>query len=236
MRNKINQKVVIFIGPPGSGKGLQANLVAEKFGLYHIETSELLERCFSEEKEKTFKIDSKRYQVKEIEKIWKSGKLCPPPFVVFLVKRKIKEVAQQKKGIVFSASPRTLYEGEKIVPLLEKLYSQKNIFVFYLKCPKSVLKKRLLSRRICSLLRHPILNLKGMEKLKRCPLDGSLLIKRKIDKPEILDKRFKEFEEKTFPLVDFFKKRKIKLFEIDARPLPEKIFKKIEKALTNEPC
>ena len=74
MRNKINQKVVIFIGPPGSGKGLQANLVAEKFGLYHIETSELLERCFSEEKEKTFKIDSKRYQVKEIEKIWKSGK------------------------------------------------------------------------------------------------------------------------------------------------------------------
>ena len=47
MRNKINQKVVIFIGPPGSGKGLQANLVAEKFNLYHIETSELLERCFS---------------------------------------------------------------------------------------------------------------------------------------------------------------------------------------------
>ena len=73
-----------------------------------------------------------------------------------------------------------------------------------------------------------------MEKLKRCPLDGSLLIKRKIEKPEILDKRFKEFKEKTFPLVDFFKKRKIKLFEISARPLPEKIFKKIEKILRDE--
>ena len=106
------------------------------------------------------------------------------------LQEKIKALSKEKKGIVFAGSPRTLYEAEKILPLLEKLYGKANIKIFLLDLPLEQSIWRNSHRRICELMRHPILYNKETLKLTHCPLDGSKLIKRALDKPEVIKKRY----------------------------------------------
>jgi len=221
------------MGPPGAGKGTQAELLAEKLNLYYFETSKILEEKFSQAKNEVFEIEGKKYSLKEEKKLWLEGKLCSPPFVTFLVLEKIKQLFKEGKNLVLSGSPRTLYEGERLIPLLKKLYGVKNIKVILLKIsPKETLKRNS-QRRICELMRHPILaTKKEFLKLKYCPLDGSKLLKRKgLDDPETIKTRIKEYKERTLPLIDYFKKEGLKVIEISGSPPPATVFKNILKAL-----
>ena len=226
-------KVIILMGPPGSGKGTQAILLAEKFDLYHLETSKLIERKIIEAKKGDFvEIESKKYFLEKEKKLWKRGILCSPPFVTYLIKEKIKELAKEKKGIVFSGSPRTLYEGEEVTPLLKKLYPSENIKIVLLKLRAEESIWRNSHRRICELMRHPVLYSKETIKLTLCPLDGSKLIKREgLDDPEIIKIRLKEYKERTFPLVDYFKKENLEVKQVDGSPPPAVVFEKILKIL-----
>lgn len=225
-------KIIIILGPPGAGKGTQAILLSEKFDLYHFETSKILEEGMAKAKEKDFiKVEGKKYFFKDERKRWEEGKLCSPPFVTFLVKEKIKELKKIKKGIVFSGSPRTLYEGKKIIPLLERLYGKENLKVILLKISVKTSLFRNSHRRICTLFRHPILYNRQTKNLKICPLDGSPLIRRALDKPEVIKVRFKKYQERTLPLVRFFKERNLKVIEIDGTPPPSKVYESILKSL-----
>jgi adenylate kinase family enzyme len=82
-------------------------------------------------------------------------------------------------------------------------------------------------------MRHPILSTKKeFLKLKYCPLDGSRLVKRgSLDKAETIKVRLKEYKERTFPLVEYFKKRKIKIKKVDALPPPAIVFENILKTI-----
>ena len=78
--------VVILIGPPGSGKGTQADLLAEKFGLFHLETSKIIE-----EKIKQASLDDKILMREK--KIWETGKLNTPELVLKWTSEKVEEIA-----------------------------------------------------------------------------------------------------------------------------------------------
>ncbi len=220
------------MGPPGAGKGTQAELLAEKFNLYYLETSKILEETFSQEKKKVFFIDGKKYYVKEEKKLWEKGKLCSPPFVTYLIKEKIKKLFKEGKNLVLAGSPRTLYEGKVIIPLLKKLYGAKNIKVILLDIPPEETIFRNSHRRICQLFRHPILYSKETANLKTCPLDGSKLMRRKgLDDPETITVRLKEYKERTYPLIDYFKKEKLEIKKINGSPPPAIVFQNILRAL-----
>jgi adenylate kinase len=229
MKNSNNSMVIILLGPPGSGKGTQASLLSQKFNLYYLETSKLLEEAFKKEKKENFIVEEgKKYYFKDEKKLWEEGKLCDPPFVTHLILRKIKELFKEKRNLVLAGSPRTVYEGEKVMPVLEKLFGKENIQIFFLKIKKEQSIFRNSNRRICELLRHPIFYLKENKNLKFCPLDGSKLLKRgKLDKAETIKVRLKEFEERTLPLLKFLKERNYKIEEIDGSPPPAKVFEKI---------
>jgi adenylate kinase len=220
------------MGPPGSGKGTQADLLAERLNLFHLETSKVLEEKFKEKTKGSVSIEGKKYSFLKEKKFWEEGKLCDPPFVTYLIVEKIKELEKSGKNLVLSGSPRTLYEVERLVPVLEKLYGKKNIKVFFLEISPEETIFRNSHRRICELMRHPILYLKENEKLKRCPLDGSRLIKRgKLDKPETIRVRLKEYKERTYPVIEYLKKRKIKVEKINGSPPPAIVFENILKKL-----
>ncbi|MFH1657095.1 MAG: nucleoside monophosphate kinase, partial [bacterium] len=123
-----NPLVIALLGSPGSGKGTQGILLAEKLEYYYFETSKLIERKVMEAGDDEFvEVEGEKYFFKDERDLWKKGILCSPPFVSWLVKDKIKVLAKENKGIVLSGSPRTLYEAENIMPLIEESYGRENV-------------------------------------------------------------------------------------------------------------
>ena len=228
-----NKSVIIIIGSPGAGKGTQAELLAEKLSLYYFETSKILEGTFSEAGKREFvKVEEKKYFLEKEKELWEKGMLCSPPFVSFLVKEKIKKLQKMGENLVLAGSPRTLYEGKQIMPLLEKLYGKNNIKIILIEVSAKESIFRNSHRRICSLMRHPILYTKETKNLKICPLDGSKLVRRKgLDRPATIKIRLKEYKERTIPLVKYFKGRKLKVKKVNGKGSVAAVFKRILKVL-----
>lgn len=227
-----NKQVIILFGPPGAGKGTQAELLADKLSLYYLETSKILEQEFREPDKKPINIKGKKYSVLKEKKLWEEGILCSPPFVSYLVKEKTKELFKLGKNLLLAGSPRTVYEGEEVVPLLKKLYGAENIKAFLIEISPEETIFRNTNRRICELMRHPILYSKETENLKICPLDGSKLIRRKgLDDPETIKVRLKEYKERTFPLIKLFEKQGIKVKKINGEQSVADVHKDILKAI-----
>ena len=224
--------IIIVMGSPGSGKGTQAELLAEKFNLFHLETSEIIERNFAVAKRGDFvKVGEKKYFILKEKDLRKSGKWMSPPLIAFWVKDKIKTLAKEGKGIVMSGSPKTLYEAEEVIPLLKKLYGTQNIKVILIKQRPKVSIWRNSKRRICQLMRHAIVYTKETAKLKICPFDGSKLIRREDANPEIIKAKLKEFKERSLPVIEYFKKQGLKVKEVNGEPPVATVFKEILKTL-----
>jgi len=221
-------RAIILLGPPGSGKGTQAELLAEKLNLYHLETSEIIEKNFRAAKKGDFvKIGGKKYSLSEEKKLRESGKWMSPPLITFWVKNKITMLAKEGEGIIMSGSPKTLYEGRELIPLLKELYGAKNIKVIWINLSEKESIFRNSHRRICQLMRHSILYTKETARLKRCPFDGSKLVFREDRNPEVIKMKLKEYKERTFPLIDYFKRQGLKIKQVNGEQLVADVFKDI---------
>jgi adenylate kinase len=224
-------KAIIFLGPPGSGKGTQANLLADKFGFYHLETSKLLEQVIYGSGREFVEVEGKKYFLKDERKRWESGKLNSTPFVFHVISEKIQQIGQEKRGLILSASPRTLEEGQRLMPLLEKVFGKENIEVIYLDLSQEQSVWRNSHRRICELMRHPILYLEENKGLVHCPLDGSKLIQRKLDDPNVIVKRYQVFQEQTLPLLDFMTQNGFEVKKVNGEPSVADVFDQVLKVL-----
>lgn len=225
-----NHLVVILFGPPGSGKGTQAELLSKKLDFYHLETSEILEKNLREVKRSDFVvIKNKKYSLLKEKELRKSGILMSPSLIAFWTKNRIIKVAKEEKGLVVSGSFRTLYEGKEIIPLLKRLYGIKNIKIILIKLSSKESIWRNSHRRTCELMRHPVLYAKETAKLKKCPLDGSRLVIRKDDSADIIKVRLKEYAERTFPLINFLKKQGLKVKEVNGEQSVAGVFKDVLK-------
>ena len=121
------------MGGPGAGKGTQAELLDEKLGSYYLETSKLIEASVMGAKKGDYvKVGGEKYDFLHEKKLWETGILCSPPFVSFLVKEKIKELAKEGRSILMAGSPRTLPEGKDQVPFLKELFGVKNIKIVFI--------------------------------------------------------------------------------------------------------
>lgn len=231
-KSQNSKLVIILFGPPGSGKGTQAGLLAEKFNLAYLETSKILEREFQEKKTPFLEIEGKKYYFSKEKKLWLEGKLCSPPFVTFLIKKEIERVFKEGKNLILAGSPRTLYEGKAIMPVLMKFYGRENIKVILLLLSAKESIFRNSHRRICQLFRHPIIYNKETKNLTSCPLDGSKLIKREgLDDPETIKVRLREYRERTFPLIDYFEKQGLKIKKVNGEQSVAEVYKAILKAI-----
>ena len=230
------KQVVILFGQPGAGKGTQAEILAGKTGYYHFESSKVIEACFEkEDSEKVFEIDGEKFKVADEKIRWKSGLLNSPPFVVNLMVEKIKDLAEEGKSIIFSGSPRTVYEAEKEIPLLKELYGLENIKFVMLKISPEVTIFRNSHRRICELIRHSILFSLETENLTKCPLDGSNLIKRKgLDDVETIKKRIDIFKEQTFPVAQIIEREGIHVHKVNGEQSVADVHKDVFAAISEK--
>jgi adenylate kinase len=219
--------VVALYGLPGSGKGTQANLVAAKFGLINFDTGKLLESIWHDPKRQSDPV------VKKERVNFDSGKLNTPSFVLNEVKKKTKEFAKDGSGIVYSGSPRTMFEAEGLIPEIERLYGKSRIFFFLLDVdPKDSIARN--SRRLlCNYCKTGLMALYyPSKKPKYCPICAGSLYKRTLDDKKIIPKRLLEYKERTWPIIGYLKKRGHKVVKLNGRKKPFEIFKEIERAIS----
>lgn len=216
--------IVILLGPPGSGKGTQADLLAEKFGLFHFGTSKIIQE--------KFKSDSEDPEINKAKKLYESGQLATPKLVTRWVKEAIEKLPLEK-GIVFDGSPRTLGEAEVIFPFLEERYSRERIRVVNIKLSPQESVWRNTRRKICSHCRQPVPYTKETKNLEICPECGGKLVTRELDKPEIIKERLKVFKKETKPVIDFFRKKRI-LRQINGEQSIEDVSKDIASAVLSK--
>lgn len=228
------QKVIILFGPPGCGKGTQAELLAKKFYFYYLESSKVLEEKFKSGRNGNgfIEVDGEKFSVAEEAKNWRDGILCNPKFVAQLMRDRIDEVFAMKKSLILVGSPRTLYEGQQVMPFLEDKFGKDNVYILWLDLSPEQTIIRNTNRRTCELMRHPILYIPENLNLKRCPLDGSRIMKREDDgDTEVIKVRLKEYEQRTFPLMEYFKERHHSIKRINADQYVENVLKDILDAL-----
>jgi len=208
--------IIIFLGPPGSGKGTQAKLLHQKLGGFYFEGGGVL-------RQKAEENSSLGRKIKEI--IYQQGKLVPDNLMKKILKDWLAD-KDIKKGIIFDGFPRSLAQYQILKEILFKK-GEKITKVIFLKVSEPVLVSRLSSRRICpkcglefNLITKPPKN------DEICDSCGTKLIQRADDTPEVIKARLKTYFEKTQPLVDLAKKEKV-LEEMDGERKIEEIHQEI---------
>lgn len=229
---------IIIMGPQGSGKGTQAELIARKLNMFHFDTGNYLRTILYDPASQKDEI------IQREQKLNKAGILNTPSWILKIVADAVKKLATLKKGVVFSGSPRTFYEAfgynenekpksksEGLMDVIKKYYGKKNIFVFIFNLPLKDSIKRINGRLTCSVCNGPLLAQK--HKFKFCPFCGGKIIKRKDDTAKSIIERLAEYEKRTKPVFEKIISDGYKVFEIDARPAPykihETIYKKVKK-------
>lgn len=233
------KQVIVLFGPPGAGKGTQSELLAEKMGLYLFETSKILEREFKKAENlsensagRFIEFEGEKFDILNEHKIWKQGVLCSPPFVTYLVIKEFRKLFEDGDNLVLSGSPRTVYEAEREMPVLEELYGKENIKIAMIEISAEVTIFRNTHRKICELMRHSILFNKETEKLKLCPLDGSKLVKRKnLDDAETIKTRLEQYRERTLPLFEYFKNNGFNVKKIDGEKSVAEVHEQVLNAI-----
>ncbi len=218
---------ILLIGPPGSGKGTQAELLAEKLNLVHFEISQVIEDKFKNS-------DPNDEIIKREKKIWQSGELMTPEVIVQWTLEKIKNMADKGIGVVLSGNPRTMYEAEQEVPAFEEYFGKNNVKVVHLNLTKEESIKRNSGRRICQANRHTIPDFPMFKDITTCPKDGSLLLKRELDTPETIGVRYEVYLRRTQPILSFLEERGYKIVEVEGEQAIDEVQEDILKGLNEE--
>ncbi|MFH1715059.1 MAG: adenylate kinase [Elusimicrobiota bacterium] len=207
---------IIFLGPPGSGKGTQAKKLSAEANLKHISTGDLLRAEVASASELGKKIKAK------IEK----GELVPDQMVDNLMEKNIKPV----EGYILDGYPRTIAQAEFIEKHLKNIKAKMD-FVVYFSLTEEEIVSRLCGRRKCGKCGKDtnVAGLTGSE-ANICKHCGKSLEKRSDDREDIIRNRIKVYKAQTEPLLQYYK-QKGNLIEIDGSQSIDNTYKALLKAI-----
>ena len=210
---------IVMLGAPGAGKGTQAKMISEKYGVPHISTGDIFRANIKNNTELGQK--AKTYMDK--------GELVPDELVVDLIMDRFKE-ADCANGYVLDGFPRTIPQAEALDRALAEM-GQKIDYAINVEVPDENIVHRMGGRRACigcGATYHVEFNAPKVEDV--CDTCGGELVLRDDDKPETVQKRLSVYHAQTQPLIDYYKKANV-LVEVDGTQDINVVFQDIVKIL-----
>ena len=186
---------LVFLGPPGAGKGTIAKVAKEALGVPHISTGDLFRANIKNETELG----------KRVKEILASGGLVPDEITIKMVENRLSE-SDCEKGYILDGIPRTIPQAEA----LSKMSNVEGVINFVLSEEEII--KRLSGRRMCpstGRTYHILFNPPKVEGID--DETGEPLIQRDDDKPEAIRHRLELYNEATAPLIDYYKAKDVVL-------------------------
>jgi len=216
----MNEKAtyIVMLGPPGAGKGTQAEILAQKLGLVHVSSGDLFRENLSNQTE-LGKL-AQTYMTK--------GELVPDDVTIAMVKERLSR-PDCAKGAVLDGFPRTPAQAEALNKILAEMNAKVDL-VPLISVPNDVLVERLSGRWMSHAGRvyHALYNPPKVKWVD--DIDGTPLYQREDDKPETVQRRIDVYYEQTAPLIDYYRQAGL-LVEIDGTQEIEKVTEDILKAI-----
>ncbi|MEA5032894.1 MAG: adenylate kinase [Sphaerochaeta sp.] len=197
---------LVFLGPPGAGKGTIAAIAKEKLGVPHISTGDLFRAAIKNETELG----------KQVKSILASGELVPDSVTVEMVRERFLD-KDTKDGFILDGFPRTISQADSLADM-----KQIDHVVNFLLDREEIV-KRLSGRRMCKStgkIYHVLYNPPKVEGID--DETGEPLIQRDDDKEDAILNRLEVYDRQTAPLISYYKEKGM-LRDIDAKGSPEAV-------------
>ena len=181
---------LLLYGPPGSGKGTQAEMLHKRFDIPHIATGDILRN----------EVAAGTPLGLKAKPIMAAGGYVPDDVMIGIIRNRLAQ-PDCANGFIMDGFPRTIPQAQALDELLTELGKAFDR-VLYLKVETSELVKRLAGRMTC-----PVDQKTYPPGTRTCPADGATLVQRDDDKPEAVKHRIEIYLEKTLPLLDYYRAR-----------------------------
>jgi adenylate kinase len=205
--------ILIFLGPPGAGKGTQAKLLSQRMGFLHLSTGDLLREA----------VKNQTPLGKKAKEYMDRGELVPDELIVQL----IEETMPKDGNVILDGFPRTVNQALALEEML-RVKGERISKVLFFDVPDEVIIDRLSGRRVCSkcgAVYHVKYNPPKVEGV--CDLCGGTLVQRDDDKEEVVRKRLEVYRKQTQPLIEFYQEKGI-IYKLDAGKGVEELFEEVK--------
>ncbi len=205
---------LLLYGAPGSGKGTQANMLRDHFGIPHIATGDMLRA----------EIQAGTELGKQAQPILAAGQYVSDEIMIGMIRNRLRR-PDCEPGFIMDGFPRTVPQAEALDLLMAEL-GKRFDRVIYLKVDTQELLRRLSGRLVC-----PSCQRTYPPASSWCESDGTLLVQREDDRPEAVRPRIEIYLDKTVPVLDHYRGRGL-VSEIDGRGTIEDISRQVLKAIS----
>jgi adenylate kinase len=218
----VSELNLVLLGPPGAGKGTQAERLVEDFGLPYYSTGIILREAVAEESELG----------KQAKKYMEDGELVPDELINNVIAERL-DSGEADDGFLLDGFPRTIGQAEMLEETLEGR-GRGVSGVLLIDAPDDEVVRRLSGRRTCAKNSHVYhMEFDPPKNDGVCDQDGSRLIQRDDDRPETVRKRLSVYHDQTEPLIEWYEDRGL-LRRLDGTRPPDEVHDRIRATLATK--
>ena len=187
---------IVLLGPPGAGKGTQAEVISKEIGIPHISTGDLFRENIRNQTELG----------KRVKQYLESGALVPDETTIAIVEDRISK-PDCDHGALFDGFPRTEKQAAALDEALSKKFNCQVVVVPCINVDKSFLIERVCGRRVCKNGHVFHIKYNPPKTENTCDICGEKLIQRADDNESVIANRIETYEEQTAPLISYYEKK-----------------------------